>query len=158
MATAVVELDELHARETHGSAGLDGDTATWRAARGAAGALADSFITDGVAVVIVEGSFQTERDRQVFAETLGSTPDVYVSLVVTYDEALRRARSDPTRGISRDPGFLRTYFEGLAASSRPDTDLVIDTESITEKQAVAVVVRAVLAALKDKTAGGTCAR
>jgi cytidylate kinase len=152
VATAVVDLDEVHAGQTQGSGEPEGDAARWEAARRAAAALADSFIAEGIVAVIVEGSFQTQRDRRVFTETLGSRPDaLYVSLRVSYEEALRRAQSDPTRGISRDPRFLRRYYADRAPSSVPKTDLVIDTESMAEKQVVALVARAVLARLRETT-------
>ena len=145
----VVDLDELHAEQGLAPGGPRGSAAQWRAARRAAAALADSLTAEGIAAVIVEGSFQTPPDRQAFTEAMGSRPDMlHVSLRVSYEEALRRARADPTRGRSRDPAFLRRYYANAAAWVRPDTDFAIDTESKTENEVVALVVGVVLARLE----------
>lgn len=148
VATAVVDLDQLYEMQTHALDEPEADAARWRAARHAAAALAESFTADGIAAVIAEGSFQTQPDRLAFTASLRSRSDaLFVTLRVSYEEALRRARSDPTRGLSRDPAFLRRYYDEAASTlaAAPDGDLVIDTESHAEEEVVAVVVRAVLA-------------
>ena len=70
----------------------------------------------------------------------------FVTLRVSFDEALRRAQADPTRGRSRDPAFLRPYFESVerVLEAVPETDVVIDTErtpAASAAQAIARLVR-----------------
>jgi chloramphenicol 3-O-phosphotransferase len=49
---------------------------------------------------------------------------------------------DPTRGLSRDPGFLRRHYEQLQGNvrSRPATDLVVDTSSVGVEEAARTIV------------------
>ena len=71
-------------------------------------------------------------------------PAVFVTLTVSFAEALRRAQGDPTRGRSRDPGFLGPYFAGWSRrlADIPATDLVIDTERSTIAEAATTILRA----------------
>ena len=81
----------------------------------------------GVAVVIADGSFNLASDRAAFEQRLDSNVSpFYVTLNVTFEEALRRAQSDPTRGVSRDPAFLAGYFAAAtkAYNKLPATDVV----------------------------------
>ena len=147
VATAVVDLDQLYDMQTGALDGPKADSARWKAARHAAAALAESFAADGIAVVIVEGSFQSRPDRLLLTGSRRPRSDVlFVTLRVSYEEALRRAQSDPTRGVSRDPTFLRRHYERSSKLAiAPRGDLVIDTESCAEEEEIAAVVRAALA-------------
>jgi len=144
LRVAVIDLDMLYGMLA--GDGPKSDAATWTLARHAAAVLANTFLEEGVAVVIADGSFNTPSDRAVFAQHLHtSVGTIYVTLRVSFEEALRRARSDPTRGLSRDPGFLGPYF---AAASRalvavPVTDIVIDTERMTATSAAAAIANRV---------------
>jgi hypothetical protein len=141
---AVIDLDLVHDRLT-----MDEPTsseATWAQARHAAADLANAFLNEGVAVVVAEGSFNTPGDRGAFAQYLHpSVALLYVTLRVSFDEALRRAQSDPTRGKSRDPAFLGPHFAAVdqALATVPGTDLVIDTEQMAATSAAADVARLV---------------
>jgi predicted kinase len=139
---AVIDLDLLH--DMLATDGPDPDDATWALARHAAATLANTFLADGVAVVVAEGSFNTERDRSAFTEGLDtSVSPLYVTLRVSFEEALRRAQSDPTRGKSRDPAFLGPYFAvaGQALATVPPTDIVIDTGRMPATSAAAEIIR-----------------
>jgi predicted kinase len=141
--TAVIDLDLVHDELATGSTS---DDASWSQARRRAASAANAYLEDGVAVVIAEGSFNAPSDREAFAADIRAIdPPVYVTLQVSFDEALRRARGDPTRGRSRDPRFLGSYFatwqEHLAAA--PATDILIDTERTTAAAAAATIARAV---------------
>ena len=99
-----------------------------------------------MAVVIAEGSFNLPSDRAAFVRQLRPGSGlVFVTLLVSFDEALRRAQGDPTRGRSRDPQFLAAHFaarrEVLAAA--PATDIVIDTERTTAQAAAETIARLV---------------
>ena len=139
---AVIDLDILEDMLTaHGS---ESDADTWNLARHAASTLAATFLSDGIAVVIADGSFNEASDRAAFEEHLDArVGPLYVTLTVSYEEALRRAQSDPTRGVSRDPGFLGRYFAAgtRASATRPTADIVIDTESMSAHAAAATIAR-----------------
>ena len=138
--SAVIDLD--HVYDMLVANGSISDDATWMLARRGVATLANTFLEEGVAVVIAEGSFNRPSDRVAFAQYLHSDADpVYVTLQVSFEEALRRAQGDPTRGISRDPGFLASYFaaKGQVLEDVPATDFVIDTERVTATSAAAAI-------------------
>jgi adenylylsulfate kinase-like enzyme len=140
--TAVIDLDLVHDELI--ATGSAPDESTWALARHRAAMAADSFSRDGVAVVIAEGSFNQPTDRAAFDEDLvGHSGTVYVTLQVSFQEALRRAQSDSTRGRSRDAVFLGSYFTRWreALADVPATDLVIDTEQTTVEVAAATIAR-----------------
>jgi predicted kinase len=146
VSTAVIDLDLLYHMQAHTKGEPEGEAARWQAARRAAAAVAESFLGDGVAAVVVEGSFQDADARQALAASLRSSGAFFVTLRVSYEEALRRAMADPTRGASRDAAFLSRYYDDRrsALGNVPPGDLVIDTERLTEQEAVATITRAVL--------------
>jgi adenylylsulfate kinase-like enzyme len=148
---AVIDLDLIHdGLKTDGSRP---DEASWALARHEAVTLANAFLHEGVAVVVAEGSFNTPDDRAALARHLhpGVAP-LYVTLRVSFEEALRRAQSDPTRGKSRDPAFLEPYFETVneALTTVPETDLVIDTEEMPPATAAAAIVHLVRQATSNR--------
>jgi cytidylate kinase len=111
VATAVVDLDQLYEMQTHALDEPEADAARWRAARHAAAALAESFTADGIAAVIVEGSFQTQPDRLAFTASLRSRSDaLFVTLRVSYKEALRPP------GLTR-PGACRVIRRFCVATT-----------------------------------------
>ena len=91
--------------------------------------------------MIVEGDFfEPERDEYLSAITTDTEPR-FVTLAVSYEEALRRAEADPTRGPSRDPVFLRQHFDTLAIkASVSSSDLLIDTGRVRADEAVTQVL------------------
>ena len=142
LRVAVIDLDLVHERLTTNEP--TSSNATWALARRAAAELVNTFLNDGLAVVVVEGSFNTPDSRGELTQQLstGDSP-LYVTLRVSYDEALRRAQGDPTRGRSRDPAFLGPYFAAVehALATVPASDLVIDTEQIPPAAAAAAIAR-----------------
>jgi adenylylsulfate kinase-like enzyme len=140
---AVIDLDLVHDELASGS---HSDDATWTLARRRAADAANAFLEHGFAVVVAEGSFNAPSHRDAFAARLRPTDHPrYVTLQVSFEEALRRAQGDPTRGRSRDPGFLGPYFSAWQEhySTAPATDIVIDTERTTATAAAATIARAV---------------
>jgi adenylylsulfate kinase-like enzyme len=137
---AVIDLDLLHdmlARDTSAA-----DDATGAVARHAAATLANTFRESGVTVVVAEGSFNTPDARAAFTRHLDAIDEpLFVTLRVSYEEALRRAQGDPTRGRSRDPAFLGRYFSDVsqAVETVPATDLVIETEEMPASAAAAAI-------------------
>jgi adenylylsulfate kinase-like enzyme len=148
---AVIDLDLIH-DELIATGSVAGDS-TWTEARRRAAVAANTFSRDGVAVVIAEGSFNLPTDRAAFAEDLVADSDpLYVTLQVSFAEALRRAQGDPTRGRSRDPLFLGPYFTSRrdVLSAVPATDIVIDTEQTTVEAAAATIAREALIGPPDR--------
>ena len=140
---AVIDLDLVH-ESVRADSSATGDAA-WDLARRRAAALASSLLADAV-VVIAEGSFNRPGNRATFARSLGPTgePVHYVTLQVSFEEALRRAQRDPTRGRSRDPDFLAAHFRShVSAAPAPVSDLLIDTERTPLAVAVDAVMRLV---------------
>jgi adenylylsulfate kinase-like enzyme len=143
---AVIDLDVLEDMLT--ADGPKSDPATWTLARHAAATLANTFLSGGIAVVIADGSFNLSSDRAALEQHLSTNVSpLYVTLSVTFEEALRRAKGDPTRGVSRDPAFLGRYFAAATAAQGkvPVTDVVIDTESVSATAAAATIARIVRA-------------
>jgi chloramphenicol 3-O-phosphotransferase len=104
--------------------------------------MTDALLDDGVGVVVVEGDLLTEEERTEFTTALRSpVVPVFVTLHTPVDVALQRVQEDPTRGLSRDPAFLRHHYEELddAVRTRPSTDLVIDTSSVCVDEAARTI-------------------
>lgn len=137
----VTDLDDVHDELV--ATGQPSSPATWDLARGAAASLANTFLDQGMAVVVAEGSYNTPADRAAFSDHLGpGVSPLYVTLRVSFDEALRRAQADPTRGRSRDPAFLSAYFAAHEArGTAPESDLVIDTERESATSAAEAIAR-----------------
>jgi adenylylsulfate kinase-like enzyme len=141
---AVIDLDLVYDRLV--ATGSTSGDATWTVARTETATIANAFLEEGVAVVIAEGSFNVPSDRAAFAQHLRPGSElVFVTLRVSFEEALRRAQGDPTRGRSRDPQFLGEYFAVRrdVLEAVPATDIVIDTERTTPDAAAATIARLV---------------
>ena len=142
IAAAVIDLDLLYDMHHHASGVAKDDEKTWAIARRAAAALTDIFLAEDVRDIVVEGTFFTPADRAEYLDALVTTATPrFVTLRVSYDEAIRRAEADPTRGVSRDPAFLRPYYARVEAdvAAVPDTDLILDTERLTPDEAAAAI-------------------
>ena len=109
-----------------------GSRERWRLAREAAAGLTDTFLDGGVDAVLVEGRFFAKERAEYRAALRTDVVPRFVTLRVSYDEALRRAQTDATRGASRDPAFLRPYFMRVEREMEaiPASDLVLDTEQL----------------------------
>jgi predicted kinase len=140
-SAAVIDLDLVY-EMLDVDHGHTGDDRRWDAARAGAAGLAGGFLASGIDVVVVEGEFD-ERARAAFAADLAGRPAVrFIALSVSYDEALRRARADPTRGVSRDPAFLRPFFQQYerAAAHEGPVDLELDTERLSIDRCVEAIL------------------
>ena len=142
----VIDLDLVHDElVANGSAA---DDAAWTLARRSLARVANALVSDGATVVIAEGSFNMPSDRAILREGLDESIEaVYVTLLVSFDEALRRAQGDPTRGRSRNPEFLGSHFAARrdALANPPGSDIVIDTKRTTATAIAATIARLVRA-------------
>jgi len=110
---AVVDLDEVYCMVRQHD---DWDEPSWWAvARRAAAALADSFFASGLDAVVIEGEFFTPDEcRQLLDSLVSKVDQGYFTLMVSYEEALRRVQGDSSRGASRDPKFLKWLHDNFA--------------------------------------------
>ncbi len=141
VTAAAIDLDLVY-EMLEQDAVVKANPATWSRARRTAAAMTNALLDDGVGVVVVEGDLLTEEERAEFTTALRpAAAPVFVTLHVPVDVALRRVREDPTRGVSRDPVFLRLHYDELdeAVRTRPATDLVIDTSSLGAAEAARTI-------------------
>jgi predicted kinase len=144
---AAIDLDLVYEMLEQGRAPGKQSVAIWGRARRAAAALTNALLEDGVGVVVVEGDFLSQRERAEFLTVLSSpVAPLFVTLRVSIELALQRVQGDRTRGISRDPHFIRRHYKQLelAAGSRPATDLVVDTASVDAEEAARAIVERAL--------------
>ena len=132
LGVATIDLDLVY-EMLQADRSVKSSPATWRRARRVAAGLADVLLREGVGVVIAEGDFLTSEERAEYVDALASDDQPrFVTMRVPVDVALDRVRRDASRGLSRDPDFLRRHYEGVdgAMRTRPETDLVIDASSV----------------------------
>jgi hypothetical protein len=112
---AVVDLDMVADMARPSMA--RGDTDVWQTARRACAGLADGFYRQGFDTVIVEGEFFAPGELAALGDSL-STPMrlVFLTMDVSFEQALIRVSGDATRGLSRDPAFLRRMHEQYRAA------------------------------------------
>jgi adenylylsulfate kinase-like enzyme len=116
-----------------------------RQARRTAAAVTDHFVLDGIELVIVEGTFWTESERDELTSRLTTqVRPVFLTLRVAVEEALRRVVGDTGRRASRSPVFLRASHADFDAGTPSATDAIIDSTSLT----VDAVVAAIMAVLE----------
>ena len=132
---AVIDLDQVHGfvRQMDNS---DDETAWQRARAGAAG-LSNAFFDRGVSVVVVEGQFFTaaELDGLLAPIPASIRRDIF-TLNVSYAQAWTRVQGDPSRGMSKNPAFLKAMlckFElALPFLTRASTIVEADTPTLDD--------------------------
>jgi lactoylglutathione lyase len=151
-AAAVVDLDRIYMMFDVRPPMTDPRIS--RQARRAAAALTDHFVLDGIELVIVEGTFWTESERDEFTSQLTTlVRPVFLTLRVAVEEALRRVQGDPGRRASRNPAFLRASHADFDAVTLIPTDATIDSTSVTVDAVVAAIM-AVLEHVSSPDTGG----
>ena len=141
-SVAVFDLDELYLMM---STKPMGDPDVWMRTHRAAAALTDSFHSSGVEIVILDGQLWDKAERAAFQDNLSwSEKPFFVTLLVSFGEALRRVQGDATRGISRDPEFLKKTHIEFEAIMEPlkSTDLILDSTRQTARQLASAILRA----------------
>jgi adenylylsulfate kinase-like enzyme len=140
VTAATIDLDVVCDMLEHKGA-LEREAANWVHARRAVASLAKGFLGDGIDVAIVDGDFLQSTARAELLAAVKPIKPRFVTLYASFDIALRRVHDDPTRGLSREPTFLRRHFDAAEAALRdvPATDLALDTESITAAEAARTI-------------------
>ena len=83
----------------------------WAEARRVAGGMTRVLLREGRSVVVEGGDFSTEEQLAEFEQELPEDATVrFVRLEVDFKTALRRARADDTRGVSKDAAFLSSHY------------------------------------------------
>lgn len=94
-----------------------GEANIWTIARHGAAALADAFFSEGMEVVIVEGEFFAQEEFNALRNNLVTAVEHrFVTLMVSFDKALSRVSGDLSRGMSRDPQFLKRLHSQFVAA------------------------------------------
>jgi hypothetical protein len=105
--------------------------------------LADAFFNSGMNKVIVEGEFFAPGDRSQLHDSLGSeVEEMHFTLLVSYDEALRRARGDSTRGKVQDPKLLKQLHDNFVKASPylESASVVVPADSRTPEEIATLIV------------------
>ncbi|WP_461164023.1 P-loop NTPase family protein [Arthrobacter sp. R4-81] len=104
----------------------------WTWAHEVHGRLVGAWLDTPIPTVIAEGPETPEEIGQIMAHV---GPDVSVQRVLItakYETALARASSDPSRGLSKEPEFLRRMYQRFERT-RTDIshDVVFDIEELS---------------------------
>jgi energy-coupling factor transporter ATP-binding protein EcfA2 len=106
--------------------------ANWSWAHEVHGQLVGAWLEKPIPTVIAEGPETPEEIEQIMRH-VGSDVSVRKVLITTsYETALARAIQDPTRGLSKDPVFLRRMYQRFELT-RPDIahDIQFDTNELS---------------------------
>jgi shikimate kinase len=109
LSAAVVDLDATVAMVHAPPEELE---RTWDRAREVHGRLVGQWLSSGVEAVIAHGPFYSPSETSVLSRHVPTGIAVRrVMLLATYEVALDRVASDPSRGLSKDPTFLRSTYK-----------------------------------------------
>jgi len=139
LSAAVVDLDEIVASLRAPGAPWQ---RSWGQARRAHAALIGGWLRSGVEVVLADGPFHDSSEiATLLSEVPAGTVTRWCWLDVAYDVARRRTAADPTRGLSRDPAFLRHAHDHVAAliAERPTATWTFDTQATSLDIIVAAI-------------------
>jgi energy-coupling factor transporter ATP-binding protein EcfA2 len=106
--------------------------ADWTWAHEVHGQLVGAWLEKPIATVIAEGP-GTPEEIDLIMRHVGSDVRVMKVLITTgYETALARAAADPSRGLSKDPEFLRRMHRRFE-ETRPDIpyDVQFNTEELS---------------------------
>jgi shikimate kinase len=126
LVVAAVDLDDV----TFQQLGTTDVYDLWRRGAEATAALVREWFDLGTDVVVTHGPFFESAGYEALLGRLPSDVLVHhVQLTVPVDLALVRAEADLTRGLSRDPDFLRSTHERFEElkSKMPPADREFDT-------------------------------
>jgi len=105
----------------------------WDEAHRAHAALLAGWLATSVDVVIAPGPFITLFERETLARgILPATRVLEVRLNSTYATALTRVEGDPTRGLSRDPQFLRSMYDHFDRTTEGEPEVELSFDSVAE--------------------------
>ena len=138
---ALVDLDDL----AFAQRGTQELPELWRRAAAVAGATVRAGFAAGTDVVIAHGPFfESDGYRLLLDDLPPETVVRHVLLRVPVPVALERVAADPSRGLSRDPEFLRSTHDHFAQIEHrlPVPDLTFDTSTHAAADVAADLARA----------------
>jgi energy-coupling factor transporter ATP-binding protein EcfA2 len=106
--------------------------ADWTWAHEVHGQLVGAWLEKPIPSVVAEGP-ETPEEIELIMRHVGSDVSVLKVLITTrYETALARAAADPTRGLSKDPEFLRGMHQRFE-QTRQDIahDFLFDTDDLS---------------------------
>jgi len=140
MPSSVIDLDLVY-EMLDPQRGPKDDRSVWAEARRVAGGLASVLLRESRAVVAEGGDFATEEELAEFERELPEQVAVrLVRLDVDFDTALRRARADESRGVSKDKAFLLRHYAGFRTDWGDRDALQLDTGTASLAETARAVV------------------
>jgi shikimate kinase len=137
-SAAVIDLDLVYEILDRGP---KADERVWAQARRIAGRFGGVLLGEGCVVVVEGGDFGTEAALAEFESEL--PPEAAVKLVllsVDFETALKRARRDDSRGVSKDRAFLAAHYATFRAEWPGRDVLNLDTGSASLAETARSVV------------------
>jgi shikimate kinase len=117
------------------------DQHLWAEARRVAGGLAGVLLREGRSVVVEGGDFSTQEQLAEFEDELPEGVAVRpVRLDVDSETALRRARADDSRGVSKDAAFLSRHYAEFRTDWGDRDVLKLDTGSASLAETARAIV------------------
>lgn len=118
-------------------------TAHWALARQAVAPLIDALFAAGLGMVAVAGPWFGESERRELIGKLRTTASVnVVALNVSLQQAISRAATDPTRGLSKDPSLLAKLEKTINWTELPADSIRVSTDSLGANEVATTVFRA----------------
>lgn len=148
MTAADVDMDDVAFMQCGG----DDVDEFWRRAAVATAGLIRAWFDAGVDVVITHGPFFESGGFEILRQAQPADVDVHhILLSVTAEAAITRVQGDPTRGISRDPTFVRDSNKRLQAINHllPVMNLELDTTQRGPDEIAVDVMAAVTGPAQD---------
>lgn len=139
LTAADVDMDDIAFMQCGG----DDVGEFWRRAAIATAGLTKAWFESGTDIVVTHGAFFESGGFEILRAALPPGVEVhYVLLDVTAEVAIARVQDDPTRGISRDPEFVRESNDRLLRlrEELPAMSLELDTTSRSPNEIAASVM------------------
>ena len=129
-AVALIELDQIAAMALP-------TLPSWEAARQIFESVTGMWARANLTCVVAEGSGTQREVSRLLSQAPSHAATITVVTTTPFEVAWDRARSDPTRGISKDHSFLSGVYERWAVEiGKIDADVVIDTNVVPAAQGI----------------------
>jgi len=127
---ALVELDQIAAMALPTLPG-------WEAAHHIFETTVGLWARTDLTCVVAEGSGSADEVARLRQRAPEAAVVVVVAVTTSFDTAFARAQSDPTRGISKEHGFLSDVYRRWPDElARIEPDLVIDTDQVALEEGI----------------------
>jgi thymidylate kinase len=141
---ALVELDQIAAMALP-------TLPSWEAAHHIFETTTGLWARTDLSCVIAEGSGSADEVTRLRDQAPDDAAVVTVAATASFDTAFARAQADPTRGISKEHGFLSRVYELWADElERIEPDVVIDTSQVAVERGIQLVNSAIALARRRR--------